>query len=398
MTVTSAPPLEASIKGNKGRVRRPRDLGLLPVMGALVLIAIAFQIIDPAYLSSRNLSNLALQTVTMGVLTIGIVTVLIIGEIDLSIGAVSGLSATVMAITSSLAGWPAWAAVGSALLVGLVVGLVQGSWVTFFRAPSFIVTLAGLLAWQGVQLLLLSDQDGQIRVTDPAITRIASTYLPPTAGWALAGGVTVISFGWVALRRFGARQSGESPRPLILDLLTIAICGGVAFGVAAILNTSFGVPVFVLVLVAAAALLAIVTKRTIFGRHLYAVGGNAEAARRTGVRVRSLVIVVFMMASTLAALAGILDAARTYSVSANTGGGNAALNAIAAAVIGGTSLFGGRGSIVGAVLGALVISSIQNGLALAGQTAATQVIATGIILLAAITIDVSSRRRLSARK
>jgi D-xylose transport system permease protein len=376
----------------------PRDLGILPVVGALILIAIVFQIVDPAYLSSRNLSNLALQTVTMGVLTVGIVLVLVAGEIDLSIGAVSGLAATAMAITSTLAGWPAWAALASALAVGLVIGLIQGSWITYFGAPSFIVTLAGLLAWQGLQLLLLSEQNGQIRITDPAITAVASTYLPPVAGWILAAGCSVVAASWVILRRLGAIRSGETPQPLARDITTIVVAVALACGVTAVLNASFGVPVLMLVLVAVAATMAIVTKRTIFGRHLFAVGGNAEAARRTGIRVRALVIVVFMLASGLAALAGILDGARTFSVSANTGGGNAALNAIAAAVIGGTSLFGGRGSIVGAILGALVITSIQNGLALAGQTAATQVIATGIILLAAITIDVTSRRRLSTRK
>ncbi len=392
----TTPTLEAP--RNRAASLIPRDLGILPAVGALVLIAIVFQIVDPAYLSSRNLSNLALQTVTMGVLTVGIVLVLIAGEIDLSIGAVSGLAATAMAITSTLAGWPAWAALAAALGVGLVIGLIQGSWITYFGAPSFIVTLAGLLAWQGLQLLLLSDQNGQIRITDPAITAIASTYLPPLAGWVLAAVISVLEATWVALRRVGAVRAGETPRPLIRDIITVALVVGVSVGITALLNASFGVPVLMLVLVAVAATMAVVTKRTIFGRHLFAVGGNAEAARRTGIRVRTLVVVVFVLASGLAALAGILDGARTFSVSANTGGGNAALNAIAAAVIGGTSLFGGRGSIVGAILGALVITSIQNGLALAGQTAATQVIATGIILLAAITIDVTSRRRLTTRK
>lgn len=375
-----------------------RDLGLLPVVAALVLIAIAFQLVDPAYLSSRNLSNLALQTVTMGVLTVGIAVVLVIGEIDLSIGAVSGLAATVMALTSTLAGWPAWAALGAAIGVGLAIGLLQGAWITVFRAPSFIVTLAGLLAWQGLQLLLLSEQNGQVRVVDPAITLIATTYLPAATGWVIGGVAAVAASAWVIARRMGAVRAGERPASLPRDLGRIALCLVLPLAIVAVMNASFGVPLLMLILVAIALTLVVVTRRTVFGRHLYAVGGNAEAARRTGIRVRSLVIVVFMLASALAAVAGILDGARTFSVSANTGGGNAALNAIAAAVIGGTSLFGGRGSIVGALLGALVIASIQNGLALAGQTAATQVIATGIILLVAITIDVTSRRRVLTRK
>lgn len=369
------------------------ELGLWPVVVGLLLIAVGFQFANDAFLSSRNLSNLILQTGTLSILTLGVMLALLLGEIDLSIGAVSGLTASVMGIVSALHGWPAWAAIGVAILLGSLIGLVQGSWIVAFKAPSFIVTLAGMLVWQGVQLLSLQSQNGQLRIEDPAITGIASNYLPRGLGWALTAAVVATGAGWVVLRRYLSVRAGYGSDPWLKDIGRLVAIVAVPVAVTAILNNYLGVPYTLVAVLAVTVVLAVVTGSTVFGRHIYAVGGNAEAARRTGVRVGSLRITVFVLTSSLAAFAGVLEASRGYSVSVNSGGGNAALNAIAAAVIGGTSLFGGRGRIVGALLGALVISSVQNGLALIGQSAATQVITTGLILLAAVTLDMTARNR-----
>lgn len=388
---TSAP---AAVAARPLRLPRLRgELGLWPVLIGLVIIAIGFQVANDAFLSSRNLSNLILQTGTLSILTLGVMLVLLLGEIDLSIGAVSGLTAGVMGIASALHGWPAWAAIGLAILVGAVIGLVQGSWIVAFKAPSFIVTLAGMLVWQGTQLLSLSSQNGQLRIEDPAITGLATNYLPRGLGWGLAILVVVAGTGWVMLRRYLSQRAGYGTQPLSLDLGRILAIAGVAIAVILVLDNYLGVPYMLVAVLAVTVVLAVVTGSTVFGRHIYAVGGNAEAARRTGVRVRSLRVTIFVLASSLAAFGGLLEAARGYSVSVNSGGGNTALNAIAAAVIGGTSLFGGRGTVLGALLGAVVISSVQNGLALVGQSAATQVIATGLILLAAVTLDMTARNR-----
>ena len=374
-------------------VPRSAELGLWPVIFALGLIAIGFHLANDAFLTPRNLSNLVMQTGTLGAMTLGVVLVLLIGEIDLSIGAVSGFTACVMGILATLHGWPAWAAIGAAVLLGASIGLVQGAWIVFFQAPSFIVTLAGLLIWQGLQLRSLGDQNGQLRIEDPGITGVASNFLPLWAGWALATAVILVTVAYLAVRRVLAARSSYGTEPLAKDVSRAVLVALTSIAVVGVLNAHLGVPYLLIVLLVLTLGCAVVAGSTVFGRHIYAVGGNAEAARRTGIRVGALRVVIFMSASSLASLAGVLEAARGYAVSVNSGGGNASLNAIAAAVIGGTSLFGGRGRLAGALLGALVISSVQNGLALLGEGAATQVVITGLILLAAITLDVTSRRR-----
>jgi D-xylose transport system permease protein len=211
----------------------------------------------------------------------------------------------------------------------------------------------------------------------------------------VAVGIAVVGIGVVFVRRTLDGRAGYERGPLARDLAVSAVIAVVPLGGMLVLDRYLGMPYLLLIMLAVTAVLALITTSTVFGRHIYAVGGNAEAARRTGIRVGSLRIAIFVIAAVLAVLAGILDVSRSYSVSVNTGGGNTSLNAIAAAVIGGTSLFGGRGTIVGALLGAVVIGSVQNGLALLGQPAAVQVIATGLILLAAVTIDMTARNRRS---
>lgn len=391
MTTTSNAPAR-SIGARWGSLLRG-DLGLWPVIIGLAIIAIGFQLANDAFLSPRNLSNLVLQTAVLAILTLGVMMVLLLGEIDLSVGAVSGLTATVMGLLSVLAGWPAWAAILAAVAAGALIGLAQGSWIVFFRAPSFIVTLAGMLVWQGLQLLLLSPQDGQLRIEDPFITGLASSYLPGPVGWAIAALVVVAGVAWILVRDRMTVRAGFDREPTRRRVTKIALVVVIPLGVVWLLDSYLGVPYLLIVMLVITGILAVMTGSTVFGRHMYAVGGNAEASRRTGIKVPQLRIVIFVLVAVLAAIAGVMSAARGYSVSVNTGGGNTSLNAIAAAVIGGTSLFGGRGTILGALLGALVISSVQNGLALLGQPAATQVITTGLILLAAVTLDMAARGR-----
>ncbi len=368
------------------------ELGPLAVVVGLALIWMFFQSQNANFLTGRNLSNLILQIGVVGTLGIGVVLILLLGEIDLSIAAVGGVCASVLGVTLARGQWTAAAAIGLTLLVGAAIGALQGSWTVYVGVPSFIVTLAGLLAWQGVQLILLGDV-GELPIQDDTIKGIASTYLAPGAGWALAvvliaAYALTLSVGWSSRRRAGLET------PAVRSLVArFAVVAAVTVVTVAVLNSYFGVPYVLVILLAVTVVLTIVTSRTAFGRHIYAIGGNAEAARRAGINVVAVRIAVFTIASTLAALGGIIAASREFAVSTGTGGGTLLLDAIAAAVIGGTSLFGGRGQIYNALLGALVIGSVENGLDLLGQPASTKNIATGVILLLAVSIDAVSRRR-----
>lgn len=374
-----------------GRLRSSRlargELGFIPVLVALVVIAIVFYWANPVFLTARNLSNLALQLGVLGVMTLGLNLVLLIGEIDLSAGSLSGMCAVVMVLLSSM-GQPAIVALGAAILLGALIGCLQGLCIVAVRAPSFIVTLTGLLVWQGVQHLLVGYQIGEVELSDPILTGIASTFLPT---WLSVVLVLLIALGAVlyAARNWSANDRGG--RPALL--LRAALYPVLATAVTVVLSQYFGVPFLLVMLVALAFALTLVTEASPFGVHVFAVGGNAEAARRAGVNVAALRVVIFTLCSALAALSGAVAAARQYAADSNTGGGDLVLDAIAAAVIGGTSLFGGRGRVMGGLLGALVIGSVTNGLDLLGQSADVKTIITGFILLAAVTVDMLSRRR-----
>ncbi len=373
-----------------------RSASVITVVLGLALVWVVFQSLNENFLSARNLSNLLLQIAVLGTLAIGMVLVLVIGEIDLSVGAIAGVSAATLAILITQAGVPAGIAILVALLLGAVIGLLHGSVITGFGIPSFIVTLAGLLVWQGVQLGLVGD-GGQIPIRDEFIRSIASTYAAPAVGWALAAAVVVAVAVIRALRRRRRARAGLAVGPLVVDVMAVALVAIFAGGVTWLLNSYFGIPwvfVLLLTLLLACSVLLVSTR---FGRHMYAIGGNREAARRAGIPVRRITITVFVLVSAIAALAGIIEASRQFSASNALGGGTLQLNAIAAAVIGGTSLFGGRGRVYHALLGALVVGSVQNGLDLLGQPAAIKNIATGVILLVAVIIDAVGRRRRLAR-
>jgi D-xylose transport system permease protein len=368
------------------------DLGSLRVVIGLVLIWAIFQFENDRFLSAQNLTNLMLQITATGLISIGVVYVLLLGEIDLSVGAVSGLAAAVMAVLNVKHGWSPYLAIAAAVAVGMAIGVLQGSLFSRFVVPSFVVTLAGLLAWQGALLQVLGST-GSINLTDPVITGLANTFYSETVGWVFAA-VVIGLYGAVLLlghrRRVAAGLGSENLAALGLRFGLVAVITIVA---TAVLNSDRGVPLAVMILLAFVVGMEYVVKRTGFGRHVFAVGGNAEAARRAGIRVNSIRVAVFGISGTMAAIGGILAASRLLAVNQNSGGNELLLLAIAGPVIAGTSLFGGRGSVWTALLGALVIGSISNGMDLLALSSAVKFMVTGGVLLLAVIVDAIARQQ-----
>ena len=396
-TAARDPRLEVDKEGLAGlwsrftRRAREGELGSLPVVVGLIIIWLFFSFKEENFLTSGNITNLMLQITGVGIIATGIVLVLLLGEIDLSVGIVSGLAASVMAVLNVKHGWPGWAAILAALVVGLACGLFMGFFVTYFRVPSFVVTLAGLLAFQGLLLYVLGDT-GTVNLTDASITDLANTFFDPVVGWIIA---LVLLVPYVLLTLLGYRRriaAGLEVVPIVLIILRLAVvCGGVIVGVL-VLNSDRGVPLATLIFVGLVILVDFMTRRTAFGRHIYSVGGNAEASRRAGISLFRVRILVFAMCSTIAALGGVMLASRLFAVNQSAGGSDLLLNSIAAAVIGGTSLFGGRGTAWSALLGALVIGSIANGMDLMALDSDVKYMVTGAVLLVAVTVDAVSRR------
>jgi D-xylose transport system permease protein len=367
------------------------DVGSLPVILGLILIWAVFQSLNPNFLSPRNLTNLILQITDIGTIATGIVLVLLLGEIDLSAGSVSGLAASVMAVLNVKRGVPAPLAIGAAIAAGASIGFLQGSWFSRFRIPSFVVTLAGLVAWQGVQLLVLGET-GTINVFNPIIVNLTEYFLSVQAGWALAVVVILVIILDAFLVRRRRAAAGLDLPPISGVIIRIALIALVVVVATYVLNNDRGVPEALLILLGFVVVFHQVITRTKFGRYILAVGGNAEAARRAGISVNTIRVAVFTLSGTMAAAGGILAASRLLAVNQSSGSGDVLLNSIAAAVIGGTSLFGGRGSVWAAVTGALVIGSISNGMDLLAYSSAIKFMVTGAVLLAAVTIDAVARQ------
>jgi D-xylose transport system permease protein len=373
--------------------------GSAPVVIGLILIAAVFQFNNSNFLTPVNLTNLLVQISAVGTISVGIVLILLIGEIDLSVGAVSGLCAGIMAVLSAKSGQPAIVSVGAAILTGALIGLVQGFWFAKLHVPSFVVTLAGLLGWQGALLYVLGST-GTVNLVDPLIVGIANTRLPLVVGWALA----VIFLGFYAATSFterrlriGAGLDVEATTAIVGRVLLVALGLAVVTGIMSVnrspagFNPIQGIPSAVPIFIGFIVLFDFITKRTTFGRYIFAVGGNAEAARRGGINVDRIRILVFVLASTLAACGGVMAGSRLLAVNQSSGGGDVLLNSIAAAVIGGTSLFGGRGSAWSALLGSLVIGSIANGMDLLALSSSIKFMVTGLVLLIAVTLDAYTR-------
>jgi D-xylose transport system permease protein len=371
------------------------DLASLRVVVGLAVIWAIFQLQNDRFLSAENLTNLMLQITAVGVISIGVVYVLLLGEIDLSVGAVSGLAAAVVAVLNVKHGWSPYLAIAAGILVGTAIGLLQGFLFSRFGVPSFVVTLAGLLAWQGALLQVLGST-GSINITNPKITGLANTFYSDAVGWIFALLVIGAYAGVVIAGHRGRVTAGLSGLGAGGLALRIGLVAVVALVVVAILNSDRGVPLALLILLAFVFGFEYVAKRTRFGRHVYAVGGNAEAARRAGIPINTIRIAVFALASSMAAIGGILAASRLLAVNQSSGGSELLLLAIAGPVIAGTSLFGGRGAVWTALLGALVIGSISNGMDLLALSSAVKFMVTGGVLLLAVLIDAVARQQRQA--
>jgi D-xylose transport system permease protein len=380
---------------------RAGELGTLPIIVGLALILIVFGFLEENFFTERNFTNLLLQMAAVATMAIGVVFVLLIGEIDLSVAFVSAVGAVVMTLLLRPGdpGWPWWAAIGFALLCTTAIGLVHAIVITKAGVPSFVVTLAGFLIWSGVVLILTTQYStaGTIRIQNETVVGIANDFLSEIWGWILAA-VVVVTYAGIQIRSAIARRmrglAGKPPAVIAFQTLAIAAA---TFAAVWYLNQDRGVPQVILILGVLLAFWSFVASRTRFGRHVYAVGGSSEAARRAGINVDRVRIAVFMISGFMAGVGGIMLASRLRSVATNTGGGNLLLLVIAAAVIGGTSLFGGTGRVIAALLGALVIASIQNGMDLMGLASGTKFVITGLVLLGAVLVDAFSKRRRAAR-
>ena len=387
MTVTHAPTATSVPRARfnllehlSGRMR------LVPVLASLLLVWAFFWTQQAAFLSARNLTNLAMQMVVVATLALGLVLVLLVAEIDLSAAALSGAAAAIAGRLATDQGWNPALAVVVALAFGVLWGVMQATFV-LYGAPSFIVTLGGSLALGGILLWLLPPA-GQISLANNPLRYIAGAYLDRSVGWGLAL-VTIVGYGANALIQYRARRrvglEAQVSMHLVLPIATVAVGTLVTIYV---LNSYRGVPVVVAILMAMLVLLSYLSTQTRWGLRIYAVGGNREAARRAGIPVTRTLLWCFAAAGFFAALGGIFAASRLLGVSSQSGGGSLLLEAIAAAVIGGTSLFGGRGVVWSALLGALVIGSISNGMDLLGYPTEAKLAATGLILVLATLSDV----------
>jgi D-xylose transport system permease protein len=402
VSTVAAPPPAAEAGGAQGiaaYVRRwwtdvkSGDLGSLPIIVGLIIIAIVFQSQNDRFLTAGNFVNLIVQTAPYAVIAMGVTFALLLGEIDLSIGFVSGVGGVLTALLLTPDGneLPTVVVILIVLGAGLAIGTLHGLIITKIGVPSFVVTLAGLLAWNGVVLLLIGSR-GTVILQNDFVIGLANDFMAPTVSWVLMIVLSALYAG-IQLSRFRSRRKAglETDPMLIVALRIVGLALALAI-VVAVANEDRGIPYAALVVGGLFLFWSYVLNRTRFGRHIYAVGGNTEAARRAGIDVDRVKIACFAIVSVMAVLGGILLASRLRSVDTNTGGGQALLYPIAAAVIGGTSLFGGRGTMKAAILGALVMLSIDNGLGLLGLSSGTKFVLTGGVLLLAVTVDSISRR------
>jgi D-xylose transport system permease protein len=368
------------------------DLASLRVILAIALIWIIFALQNDRFLSATNLTNLFLQITAVGLIAVGVVMVLLIGEIDLSVGAVSGFAAAVMAVLNVKSGVPAVPAIALGVIAGAAIGFIQGMLFTRFSIPSFVVTLAGSLVWQGALLKVLGTT-GTVNLSKSSITNLANTFYGPVVAWIFAA-VAIGTFALITLNAHRERvAAGITTEPIALLFARIVVVAVVTIIAVAILNSDRGLPLALLILFAFVIGFQLLTTRTVFGRHLFAVGGSAEAARRAGISVTRIRIIAFTLCSSMAAVGGILAASRLLAVNQSSGGSNLLLEAIAAPVIAGTSLFGGRGTVWSALLGATVIGSISNGMNLLALESSVKFMITGGVLLAAVVVDAVARSR-----
>ncbi|KAJ1684744.1 hypothetical protein LUZ63_020015 [Rhynchospora breviuscula] len=387
-----------------GQRLRGGDMGSLPAVLGLVVLFVVFSLANETFLTALNMANLVTQAGAICVLAMGLIPVLLLGDIDLSAGVAGGVAACVTGLVVTDQGQAWWVGVLAGLVAGVVMGFLNGVLVAKLGIPSFVVTLAFFLALQGVTLRLIGE-GGSVRIADPVLRGLTIDNMSVLAGWLSAVGVVVV-FAALSLNRFRTQVAqGLQHPPLGIVVAKIAGLAVVVLGVTLVMNLNrslnpnfpiAGVPWVLPVVAVLLIAWTFVFTRLGFGRHLYAVGGNREAARRAGIKVDRIRISAFVICSTMAAVSGILAASYTGKVSASSGAGNTLLYAVGAAVIGGTSLFGGKGKAQDAVVGGLVIATIANGLGLLNQASYINFLVTGGVLLLAASVDALSRRRRSA--
>jgi D-xylose transport system permease protein len=401
----SAPAADAPVVrgGLRGYIRqwvdnvRGGELGVLPIIVGIVAIGIYFQARNSNFITAGNFVNLIAQMSPFAIIGMGLVFVLLLGEIDLSVGYVSGMGGVVAAVLlePGKGQWPTWLALTAAIATGIGIGIFQGFFISRIGVPSFVVTLAGLLAWNGVVLQVIGNK-GTIVIQDKLVIGLANDNMSHGLAWIVLI-ASVALFVGVQLSTVYRRRQAELPNvPLSLIAIKTVLLAGIGIFVVEWADTDRGIPYVGLLMLVAYVVWTFIATRVRFGRHIYAVGGNAEASRRAGISVPNVRLVVFGISGGMAALGGIVLASRLSSVDTSTGGGSVLLYSIAACVIGGTSLFGGRGKVSSAILGAIVIAMIDNGLGLLNVSAGTKFVVTGIVLLAAVTLDSLSRRRSEA--
>jgi D-xylose transport system permease protein len=372
---------------------RAGDLGSLPIIVGLVIIAIVFQTQNSAFLTAGNFVNLIVQMAAYMTIAMGIVFVLLLGEIDLSVGFVSGVGGVITALLLTPDGneLPTPLVIAIVLVSGIAIGTFHALLITKIGIPSFVVTLAGLLAWNGVVLLLIGSR-GTVIIQNSFIIGFANDFMSAAMSWIVVLVAVAIYAALLVTRGRSRQKAGLATEPMLLIGLRVAALALALAIVTYVANKDRGIPYVGILLGVLLLFWGFVLGRTKFGRYVYAVGGNQEAARRAGINVDRIKIAVFAICSLMAVLGGIILASRLRSVDTNAGGGSILLYSIAAAVIGGTSLFGGRGHIKSALLGALVITSIDNGLGLLGLSSGTKFVVTGAVLLLAVAVDSFSRR------
>ena len=403
---TSAPEVIANSLGEYARIQvrriRSGESGALPVLIGLVAIVIYFQARNSLFLSPGNLVNLLIQGAPYIILGMAEVFVLLLGEIDLAVGYTGAVAAVITAW--SVFGVPWWLAIILGLATGAFIGLIFGLLITRLRLPSFVVTLAGLLGLEGVMIVLVARSGhgpgGSIPINNKIIGDLAEGNLSPVAGWIVMIVVVALAAAVLLLRDRQRRSAGLVTPPISVTALKIVVMAVAGVVVVLIGNANRGtalvslrgVPWVALIILGVLAIWTFLLGRTRFGRYIYAIGGNAEAARRAGVSLNFIRTMAFMLTGLTGAIAGIVLASRLGSISTDTDGGQLVLFAVAAAVIGGTHLFGGHGKMMNALIGGLVVAAIYNGLGLLGLSAATTYIVTSLVLLAAVTVDALSRR------
>jgi D-xylose transport system permease protein len=394
------PTLKGAAKDYWSRVKAG-DIGSLPAVLGLIVLCLVFGSMSSVFLTPGNFANLITQAAAVIVIAMGLIFVLLLGEIDLSAGYTAGVTGAVLVILITNQGQPWYVALTASIAVGTVLGFLLGSLVARLGIPSFVVTLAAFLAFQGI-LLLLAGEGGTIRVEDPTILAVENSNMSPTVSWIffLIVAVAYVLSGLTAMNsRRKAGLKTELKKLWIIKTAGLLLITGLAVfalnlersnnpDLVSLKGIPYVVPVILLLLVIGTFVLG----RTAFGRHIYAVGGNAEAARRAGIDVKRIRIAAFMICSSLAAIAGMIFASRQNSVSPTTGGSSTLLYAVGAAVIGGTSLFGGKGKMRDAILGGLVVAVIDNGMGLLGYAAGIKFIVTGLVLLVSAGVDAISRR------